>query len=458
MTTTNYVDNINNQEYSWSTTAFVDPLGRNVANVRAGVVVEDNIYDIYDQPEIKLKPHFGAVPSVDFPGGDDPKKHAEFLFDTPGRSRVLKSSKYEESISGQYVVDNGYCMANVNTLQQELSLAGQDQMPLGDIFFRTETTDEDEKTVVSFTNPVGQSVATITNNGTYATVFFYDSHGNVKETYNPENQKTEYKYNYVGLLYEKVTLDAGTSTYGYDHSGNLISENPASPRVVLYEYDDYGRMIGQVQSQTAYDGNQGLEWVLTMDLEMDSPIQGYYDHLLDAISAIYEKQWFYNDYDQTNAGAYSGNAMDFLNNITNALGRLVQTISFDQLGAPIEFRWHSYTDDGFLKWEMMQLKQPEDRLVRIDYPEYNLQGSYKIQNVDLNGDQVLDFQYEYQYDALNRINTVYANYDNPGTGNGNKIVEYFYDDVKDVVGKKIYYDKRDVVEGQTCGQGDVSHR
>ncbi|MEM1322226.1 MAG: RHS repeat-associated core domain-containing protein [Bacteroidota bacterium] len=458
----NFVHTINYVDYEkrWETKKYIDPIGRLSASVKYSIgesaTLENNIYDIWDRPILKLKPDTEA-PAVN-ETGFNPQEHAEFEYDKPARSRPLKSSKYGESISGSHVVEMRYAIVSASVLQGALNMASQNQMPDGSLFFRTVTEDEDDKYMIEYTNALGQKVATISGNGTAATVFKYNSFGKVKEVYNPENILSEYFYNYLGQLYEKDNPDGGLTSYAYDHSNLLIGERHANQQIRAYLYDDYGRMITQARLQHA--GNilldNGMYWRHDRD----------YTFLTDMVNANttnFEKQWFYEDFNAADAPSLAANALSYVNNIQHAKGRIAQTISYDLDGLPIEFRFLSYNPEGFLDWEMMQFNAQgiaagaAGRLVRITYPVYNLQGSYERMNVHLNGEG-LNMQYRYKYDNWNRIKEVYANYSNPTSGDGCKIVDYEYDSVKGVVSSKRYFASGELAEGQTVLPTECKNR
>ena len=110
----------------------------------------------------------------------------------------------------------------------------------GLIFAIVTTTDEDGKAVSEYSDAFGRKVATISLGGTAATVFYYDSRGNVREVINPAGQSSEYDYNYLGQLFRKTTVDGGVSQYAYDQRGQLIAERDAAGEPRLYEYDSFG--------------------------------------------------------------------------------------------------------------------------------------------------------------------------------------------------------------------------
>jgi RHS repeat-associated protein len=208
----------------------------------------------------------------------------------------------------------------------------------------------------------------------------------------------------------------------------------------LYHYDEFGRMTHQVKmaitSAMGVFDNDGNTWI------EDADKWAVFDYFLSGGNNKTEKRWMYDTYDPS--FNYAPNALEYLNNsLSNTKGNLVQTVSYNLADDPIEFKFLSYNNDGFLKWEMTQFNQNgmsngTGMVIRIDYPEYNLQGSNLLQNIDLDGDHTLDFQYAYEYDEWNRIENVYANYDGAGTG-GNLIVNYKYNDDKGVVCRKKYY-------------------
>ncbi|MEO0778289.1 MAG: hypothetical protein AAF146_17100, partial [Bacteroidota bacterium] len=424
---------------SWTETNFVDPLGRPAASTKDGVKLENPIYDLYDRPVLQIKPTGGAGPdySYTFPNPD----HQETIFDVAPRSRALKVSKYGESVYGSHLVEQEYAIVTLQHLAfNVLAPAGVNDLPAGDRFYSTKITDEDGKEMWSYTNQLGQEVATVSKNGEIATVLHYNSHGTVKKVINPKEQVSEYTYNYLGQLFEQQTPDGGTTYFAYNPSGQVIAESHPNGQYRAIEYDLYGRPTTQSRLQTVslLLGNQGMFWVGNNDFYQDLHA------LIHASAAKYEKRFFYTNYDEANAADLEANALDYLDNsLTHARGRLVQSISYDLEGNVVEHRFNSYNIDGFVKWEMMQLKIPEERVVRIDYREHNLLGSPYKQNVDLNGDASLDFQYRYRYDSWNRLESVFANYNDPDADDGNLIVHYQYDDIKGVVATRNYYDNAD---------------
>ncbi len=103
-----------------------------------------------------------------------------------------------------------------------------------DTYWRmSETEDADGNVSRAYANALGQNVATqgMLGNGTGAvTLFIYDAQGNLALTINPEKQWTSCKYNLLGQLYQKETVDDGITKYMYDRSGNVVLEQDATLR------------------------------------------------------------------------------------------------------------------------------------------------------------------------------------------------------------------------------------
>ncbi len=445
VSTTTFVDGTD----GITNTSYIDPLGRNIANVSAGVRLDYKVYDDWSRPVVQLKPE--AYGGLNVPVGDA-ADHIEMEYQAAPRSNVTKTSKFGESISGNHIVESTTSIVTSGDLQGDLSAAGQNTFPLGSKFYKVETSDEDGNIIIEYSNAFGQKVATISNdnvnpeyNTKAATVLLYDSHGNVKKVSNPKEQISEYLYNHFGLMYRKITVDAAMVQYGYNAYGNLIAEADGNYNRV-YNYDNFSRMISQSEAQSLNSllSSQGMHWIHNLD-EPDglAAFDDTHQAVVDAAASSREIEWFYNTYDDSRWNDYTINAQEYLeNSLKSTRGRLVQTVSYDLDGEEVEYNFFSYTPEGFIKWEMLQFMgnaTGKGLLSRIDYPSINLLGSPKIKNVDINGDHTLDFQYRMKYDAQGRLVDVFANYDDPDNGDGYKVASYTYDDVKQVVSSKMYF-------------------
>lgn len=452
----------------WGTKAYVDPLGRNAGNENYSgnviVAVEDNVYDIYDRPFLKYKAH-GGSPSMD--GSIDDCGQAQFLFDTAPRSRVLESSKYGECLGGGHTVSYEHCLVTGGEVIGMLSEAAKNSpgcIDASGTFMMTKTIDEDDKGVIEFTNAAGQKVATITNLGTggninaesSGTTFCYDAHGNVKTVSNANEQTSQYTYNYLGQLIQKQVPDAASSNFAYNQSGQVICDTDGVG-TRIYDYDAFGRLITQAKT-----GNDQGMLSAAMDGLPWRPAANRNYWFLDAAfadgSMKIEKEWFYDSHNANAPTHPEVSSIIAFGGITGEKGRLIHAMSYDNAGTPIESKYFSYNGDGFLKWEMSQfnaagLSGSGDKAIQIKYPAYNLQGSYIAQNVDILGEGTeVDYQHYFVYDSWNRIDEVYTNFADLGTG-GYKAVEYDYDDILGVVSKKRYYNSGEIEDedGEVTG-------
>jgi RHS repeat-associated protein len=452
----NYVDVFNcvEKKTGWGSKGFVDPLGRKVATVNhsggSNVAAEDNIIDIYNRIEQQLKRHGGSEPTVDRAEdcGD-----LNFDYDIAPRDRAIKSAKYGECLNGQHTVDYEYCILAAGDVIDEVVLAGRPlavaQTYITDSFYqRTETTDEDGKSVITFTDGGGNTAATITNNGTVATLFKYDAFGNVKQVSNANEQVMDYTYNFIGQLKRKSSPDEGAWDFAYNQSGQLICQRDGNLDIRAYDYDPFGRLTIQAKAQDHFGMLDPLKDALPW---INDRTYAFLDNALNG--ATKEKEWFYQDYNP-NFPIDSEIETDYLTNIGFSKGRLVHSVSYDLNGTPIELKFLSYTPDGFLAWEITQFGETgvgkDYNAVVVSYPEYNLQGSYKTQNVDILQDGgPVDYQHHFVYDSWNRISKVYAHFGDLKS-NGHLAAHYIYDDVLGAVVEKKLFNSDFMEGGELC--------
>lgn len=434
----------------WSGRGYVDPLGRKYATVKENVVMDNTFYDRYDRAFIRSKPKAYQAANhnqlIDFNG--NATDESQIVYDAAPSNKIIRTSKYGLDINGSKVVQNYSYLADDWNLVMTAAWLGshndwQTYVPQPAMNSMSSITDEDGKQVTDYTNVFGQKVATASVSGfswwwpTYAvTMYKYDSHGNVKQVSNPKSQVSNYEYNYLNQLYRKTEPDGGSYVYAYNKNGQLIAEYNyklwETYQARLFVYDKFGRMTKQllvpIWDALYFDGGNGAAWI-----NLGSTFDWIYDYLVS--SGQLEKEWFYDNYDNSRVQTYASNVQQYLNNsFTKAKGRLAQTISYDNIGQPVDMRFFSYNNDGFMKWEMQQFNQngiaatDKGRVIRIDYPKYNRQGGVLVQNIDLNGDKMLDMQYAYKYDNQGRLIEVYANTDNAET-NGYKVASFAYDPV-----------------------------
>ena len=113
-----------------------------------------------------------------------------------------------------------------------------------------------------------------------------------------------------------------------------------------------------------------------------------WQQVLDQFSTD-EKRWYYDTYHAADYGLTPSEVRVYLNHsLTHTNGKLVQSVRYDLAGAPINFKFFSYTAEGFLKWEIDQFNYNgistnfPGLAVRIDYPRYNRLGNVQLQKMD----------------------------------------------------------------------------
>lgn len=441
---------------SWSERAYVDPLGRKVGLRKDNIMMQDAVFDRWNNPSEQIKPHVASVPTITPASPPDVDDVMSFTYETRPGTRVLKASKYGLVITTSKAVSTNYWHVSAATLDAFLAAAGHPATevprPHGERFSMTRVKDEDGNYVLEFTDAFGRKVASIGKNEATATVFQYDRHGNVSRVINPKKQVSDYHYNYLNKMYKRVTPDDGTTLYAYDIPGRQIAVKDNRAVTRLFAYDHLGRMTKQIRSTASPNtgqipllfGNNGAQWLTTPNNHLNT-----YNNLLVGGTARLEKRWSYDNYNEAlSLNLATTNIQNYLNTSgTNLLGRLVATWSYNTAAAPkpVEIRYFSYTDDGFVKWEINQFNyngitpSAKGITMRFDFQQYTRTGNVERLDIDLDCNQTLDFQYYYAYDSWNRLKTVWCNFEHLGES-GFKIADLEYDNLSGMVRTKKYFD------------------
>ncbi len=269
--------------------SYVDPLGRaynaltwTTSDYTASLPVLRTIhsgevrYDVWDRVFKAYKPFV----YTDSTGASAPRARVNTAvtgaplhttlqaYENNPRSRVLRSAAYGVALSDVHTVRLKYDFINAIMLSCELNLSLEEYTLLTGgtgLFMRHQTTDEDGKRAITYSNALGQQVAIkqyVNDTETAITLFSYDSQGNIAQVINPEKQRIRYSYNLLGQLYEKESVDAGTVKYMYNRSGQVTyvqdANDAAGDNTVKsyrkYTYDKFGRLVKQSRVRL-----QGLE-------------------------------------------------------------------------------------------------------------------------------------------------------------------------------------------------------
>ncbi|MBS1635421.1 MAG: hypothetical protein JST26_05815 [Bacteroidetes bacterium] len=503
--------------------AYVDPLGRkydvqtqitsdytnssilDVQMIHSGLT----IYDNWDRALQQYKPfkYTNGGAAVSFAPRFNPTGYyTEQAHEPNQRGRTLKAAKYGENINTGHTVNSTYQIINGWQLRSELGNGFYVYYPLGTTlqtpltafkFLKTSAIDEDGKKTITYTNAFGQKVASKTYSALGSqevTAFTYNSQGQLIKVLNPKLQQTNYAYNLVGNMYQKVTVDADTVKYMYDVSGHVVLEEDANarhgvddatnaPYLRHYTYDQFGRMTKQerqhytstqnplryvLESIPTFGTGTGNNFyhVFSYAASIDA-FGGWFNHYCiygpsgnpchDTLmhvftaytgAAIPEKKWFYHNAEvSTDADLASGfstyissNAPGTTNGQNRLKGRLGHCKSYDHSGTFSNLSIYSYNTEGLLNWELKQFNVPGSSAIlsSILYNEYNLRNSLKKMAIDVDFDGAKDMIYTYAYDGWNRLNTVSAK---KGSGSTAKLADYAYDDALGLLTKTRYFDQ-----------------
>ncbi len=114
--------------------------------------------------------------------------------------------------------------------------------------------DANGASIVSYSYDAVGRVSRIDNANGTSTAYQYDVAGNVTSVVNTGANSSilssfAYTYSLNGLVQSMTTLD-GTTTYGYDASGQLVSVQLPGGRIIAYQYDASGNRISVKDSGT----------------------------------------------------------------------------------------------------------------------------------------------------------------------------------------------------------------
>ena len=486
--------------------AFIDPIGRNQSVVSAyekdgflnqihsGSVTYDNwgrtlkSYKSFSNtdPQIKAENDFNQA-------------FAETIYENDGKGRALRSSNYGVNVQDQHVVKTSYLITNdvytaceLDITQTELQLLMGINSTSGYRFMRTEVIDQDDKRSVSYSNALGQKIATLKYNGNQeklVTLFAYDSYGNLNLVINPLKQKSNYDYNILGQLIKETTVDAGEKKYMYNKQG-LVSvsldqqgaQDETLPFYRVYKYDDFGRLIstGRKDADFSYNfsdqyGPLHYETTLVSDpsdpnvaINYDNSQNAeYFDYIFtNASTQDWLASYYVYDNSVNNTSLYSRvlftdvdqnfdvdfKEKEFLygtdvnQNPIAHVGKLVQTKSYNNNGIEIQSETFTYdAEDNILKqvidFNSYLLNSATGAITSIiEYPSYNYRNSLLEEKVDVNGDLTWDYHCFMTYDKLNRLIAIHAAAGEVSSKNdATLLVTYEHDDANGLITKKEHH-------------------
>ena len=486
--------------------AFVDPLGRKYGTIQAYNNGADNIqihsgktiYDNWGRPIQQHKP-WRKVQSGTTNGTMlfDPNNasasaglNAGTKFENDPKSIDILQSDFGIDIANNQnpLVRKNTCITNHIFMSCELGLSNSELQLVMNAsgianfrFTRVSITDQDGKETISYTNAMGQKVATLSYviwpclNDRVLTLFIYDSYGNLTKTINPQRQHTDYQYNMLGQLIREKNVDGGEKRYIYNRQGkvraiqdesdraNLNTAHEPAPRYREFLYDSYGNLIRQqlVANSVHHDP------FCFVNKQTGSPGDpNYFDYLF---SNRMTQDWLirYNTHDPFGSGPVLVEGMPITPPYSfvilekqleyggsqaspASLGKLVKSLSYatvgDPNGAPVQEIQYAYNTEDLLASQTIKM-HPTDIAIsdqfavraKIEYSAYNYRGSLLEQKVDMDSDGSIEMKYFYRYDDLNRLNEVFASQGDQSLTDATKIASYAYDDALGMVVKKDFY-------------------
>lgn len=381
-----------------------------------------------------------------------------------------------------WITNNVYMSCELGLSGAELKLILNSGSTNAFRFLRTSVKDQDNKETITYINAFGQTVATLSWSSVLekvVTLYVYDSYGNLSRTINARRQNTDYQYNILGQLIRETNTDGGEKRYIYNRHGKISGvqdaldrahvngSNIPAPRFRKFTYDAYGNLTAQIlvtssyhmdpfcfqhktlgTEDTYYYDAQGLphyfEYVFTNRMTQDwlntyktiDPVNGGptpssgLPSVAPEATSVYEKSMVYG----TQQSAPS------------TLGKLVESYSYNGSGVAVQQISYTYNSEELLASQVI-LQHPTNVTVNdqfrvkatITYARYNFRGSLLEEKLDLGSDGSVDMKYFYVYDALNRLEEVYAVQADAALTNSTRMVSYKYDDARGVVLSKRYY-------------------
>ncbi len=449
--------------------SFVDPLGREFASTRS----YDNNYlysgtIVYDNWSRIGKAHKSKAEILTEDSNLELKSDLSNTFmtnryeNTP-KNRVVRSSNFDVNIDNVHTIKSEFQIANNVFVSCELDLSKEELRMItknGNTsnfrFYRIRTLDQDDKEIIEYSNAFGQKVATLAydnSNAKVVTLFTYDSYGNLIKVINPNKQISSYQYNMLGLLIRENTVDAGEKRFIYNkhlkvaymqdqmHRDFKDQSNVSKPKFRIFSYDDFGKLYSQENATLApredifvfkntniveYNADQSqIEFLFKYDFSNKSTLSW-----LGSYETVFIGARVKRSFENAIRDNVSEKSWEYQND-----GKLIASVSYSNQGLPIQRVEYSYNAEDQISRQVTSF-HPTDiniggsdmKLSQIDYTKYNYRGSLLEQKIDIGKDGTTEMQYNYEYDDLNRLKTVYAAQDAVNSLNGaTKIAAYQYD-------------------------------
>lgn len=491
--------------------AFIDPLGRNYSTTTAidgdstQIHSGTTTYDNWGRVKRSFKPYKLTAQTQLKTTQDTTLAYTQSMYENTPKGRTLRTAKHGISLADEHTIKQNYSLINEVILACELDLNSREAKELiqpnlfgGTVkFVRTETEDEDGKKMLTYTNAIGQQIATKqygeSESDWLVTLFLYDQYGNVTTTVNPKKQRSNYLYNMLGQLVQQTTVDAGTTKYMYNKQGLVayeqdelgrqgaipIGQTDSTAYFRRYTYDDFGRLLKQelVFKNENWLNNPNMDPLFYCDTAVnvdpttgepvfsDGPTDNFFSYTFTNNSTY---DWMAR-FEQTGTTgippspvvkiAVPTKAITLMSahpqlekwwsygtdTSHHALGKVKELRSYDTNGKPITQTKLRYNANEQLAEELIHFNptgvwggdNSQTITAALHYPSYNLRGSALKMQVDIGNDGHMDVNYSYLYDDWNRLTEIYVSYN--AAEQGQLVVSYAYDDALGLLTQTKHY-------------------
>ena len=252
-----------------------------------------------------------------------------------------------------------------------------------------------------------------------------------------------------------TTTTASSSNFDLFHDGYYYQLDPNIPTPDIFG-NIYDAFVYKFTNNSTYSW-RSKTFILESDgafpisnLKINSH-NNFIDTEINGSRIFPEKQLFYGPINLVSSAFHTTTNTILAAGRTNLKGNLSYVITFnnsycEEISKPVKNDIYNYNSDGNLSWQMQQFNPNgitaanKGFVVRIDYPEYDLNNNLLVENVDVNNDLILDMQYHYTYDIRNRLNEVKVSLADEKE-NGQLLASYDYNDATGLVTKTKYHKK-----------------
>jgi len=350
--------------------------------------------------------------------------HFEFYFETTD-SNLFIENKAEYTLDGRFIKSTTDSLGNVTLYDADevTGLTKSETDPKGNV---TNYTYDDKKRLVK------------TSSGDKKTEYTYNDK-NLLDTV--KHGTKEYKFNYDEFLNVK-TIKIGDNitlvTNHYDTSGDLISFDYGNGASINYEYDNFYRLKKMAKENDTYnykyDSNGNLVKVLS-----NNDVTKYTYDLSKRLS-----EYKFNDFKVKYKYDANDNVINTKYNLDSINNEIVSIVNDDDLITKTSFEDKNidYAYDALGRLKNRKINDLYDN--SYEYLSNGKNTSTLVKNLKLGSDK-----YSYKYDKLGNITHVY---------NNDKLInKYYYDDYNQLVKEKDYEENK-LIEYKYDNVGNILFR